>query len=382
MRENLPFGPDSLAQQVADYCGSAGGSFYSVSSATAAGQIVLMCEAGQEHNSRVELPTLARWLRVNDRAFLNDGADDVLSYLPSLEQAWVRSLNVYVCVPLVARGELLAMVCSHLPAQLRTSDREQFRSHLQAWARGATIAWQQFVSTRREERDRAAAYRSQQLTTAGQLAASVAHEVRNPLSAVRSIVQLVKDTQPPPERQSRMLHDVIDEVDRIDSAVSGLLGLTRKHETKAVRCDLSSMAADTVRFMQSAAQRNRLRLTFLGNDSVSIRIDAREFRQVLLNVLLNAFEASTPGAAIEVAVLRRQVAGRDVGIVEVRDTGAGISPEVLSRIFDPFFTTKSEGSGLGLAVSQDLLRRHDGIIRVDSTVGVGTVVTLEFPAAD
>ena len=232
-----------------------------------------------------------------------------------------------------------------------------------------------------QQREAKAAYRSQQLTTTGQLAASVAHEVRNPLAAVRSIVQLVKDTTPTAERQARLLGDVLVEVDRIDHTVSGLLGLARPHDAVVTRSDLADMTSDAIRFMETLTRRSDIKLDLKLAAHVTVQMDPREFRQVLLNVLLNACEACKPGDAITVTVGRLALASGAVGEVHVRDTGAGIHPDIRARVFDPFFTTKPTGSGLGLAVSRDLLRKHGGNIRVENS-GTGTLVVLELPVAE
>lgn len=369
----------ALTQQLANLCGCEEVSLYAVTANSRADNIVFTCEVGRHSTeAAVELPSLAKWLRVNGTALLKADTNHVIKDLPAHEREWLDGADVQICVPLVSAGELLGIVCIHDAAKTQPPDHHRV-DDINEWARGAAEARRQWLASQHFQRESAAAYRSQQLTTTGQLAASVAHEVRNPLAAVRSIVQLVKDTHPAAERQARLLGDVLEEVDRIDHTVSGLLGLARPHESSAAVCELGVLAADAVRFMETSARRSGVQLHLSIEAVVSVQIDPREFRQVLLNVLLNACEACKPGDTIDVAVGRMARGSIAVNVVQVHDTGAGIPADVLSRIFDPFFTTKTAGSGLGLAVSRELLRKHGGDIQVESQVGTGTSVVLEFP---
>lgn len=371
--------PEALAQQLA---GLAGGdvSFYAATANAHANTTLFICEFGPPSDTPVELPALAKWLRVNERPLPRPDSNQVIEDLPATEQAWLDRTGVRLCVPLVLEGELLGIGCLHQRPEARAPSESLLRG-VHQWARGAAIAWRQMREHQDQQRETAAAYRSQQLTTTGQLAASVAHEVRNPLAAVRSIVQLVRDTTPTAERRVQLLGDVLVEVDRIDHTVSGLLGLARPHEAVVTTSNLGDMTADAVRFMETLARRSGIQLDLKLETRVTVQMDPREFRQVLLNVLLNACEACQSGDAITVTVGRSTVGSGATAAVRVRDTGAGIPPEVMARIFDSFFTTKSAGSGLGLAVSRDLLRRHGGDIRAEND-GTGTLVILELPVIE
>jgi two-component system sensor histidine kinase AtoS len=228
----------------------------------------------------------------------------------------------------------------------------------------------------REARERRA-YRSQQLSTAGQMAASVAHEVRNPLAAIRSIAQLVRDVELPPDRRRQLLTDVVGEVDRLDGSVSGLLTLARPHQTVRELVDLAAVATQSGSLLAALARRREVTLEVTAPVTAWMLGDQRELKQALLNVLLNALEACGPGAAVS---LRVHFPADQVSrvAVEVTDTGSGMTPEQAARAFEPFFTTKAAGTGLGLSVTREIVERMGGEIALSSAAGAGTTVTFLF----
>jgi signal transduction histidine kinase len=335
-------------------------------------------QADDPFSSRVHARgPLATWLRVNDRAFATrDGY--IWDDLAEDERQTLHAGSVQAVLPLVSDDTLdgILLVSDTRPSWVPAPD---LLERLQAFAHRAASPWQAVLRQYSERQTAQAAYRAHQLSTAGQLAASVAHEVRNPLSAIRSIVQLVRDTHPEPDRQDSLLCEVMDEVDRIDRTVSGLLGLARPHVSETVRLDMATLVKDVVRFMETYLR--RAGLTISGNFSgpLPVVVDQREFRQVLLNILLNACQACGPGATIQVTCGPAVAGTQRVGETVIRDTGVGISPEDLARVFDAFFTTKPTGTGLGLGWSRDLLRRHGGDICVDSVRGAGTTVSITLP---
>lgn len=327
------------------------------------------------------IPTLAKWLRVNGSPVTQPDPDDVICDLPQSEQQWLHAVGARISVPILLDGELVGVACALERPDASAAPREAQLEKATQWARSAASAWQRAMENAQLQSEQAAAYRSQQLSTTGQLAASVAHEVRNPLAAVRSIVQLVRDTTPAPERRSVLLSDVLTEVDRIDHVVSGLLGLSKPHETTVCHASVADMTTEAIRFMEPLARRKSIELRCAIDASPAVQIDPREFRQVLLNVLLNACEACRHGDTIAVTV--SQSSGSDdhdgTAEVSVRDTGAGITAAEVSRVFEPFFTTKPSGSGLGLGVCRDLMQKHGGEISLESANGTGTLVRLHLP---
>jgi signal transduction histidine kinase len=213
-----------------------------------------------------------------------------------------------------------------------------------------------------------------------QLSASIAHEIRNPITAAKSLVQQMGED--PSSRENVAYANVaLEELDRVERSISHLLKFAREEEMHvgALRVDeLVDSALETFR-----DRITKLGVTVtrdLGGEGVMVG-DAEKLRRVLINLTGNALdaleEARTPSPLIQL-VSGEDLAGREVWL-RVRDNGPGIEPEALARIFNPFYTSKSSGTGLGLAISKKLVDAHGGSIEVHSTPGQGTEFLLTFP---
>lgn len=318
--------------------------------------------------------TLARWLRVNGRVLVFAARPDVWEDLDPDDQRALSALEATAAAPALFADDLAGIV---LVVRQRPQITVDAAATMLGIAAGAAARYRELRRASEHEAHQRRAYRSQQLSTAGQMAASVAHEVRNPLAAIRSIAQLVRDVELPPDRRHQLLTDVVGEVDRLDDSVSGLLTLTRPRESVRELVDVSAVAAQSASLLAALARRRGLMLDTDTPASAWMLGDQRELKQALLNVLLNALEACGPGAAIRLRV-RQPSAEPSRLTIDVTDTGCGMAPEHAARAFEPFFTTKGAGTGLGLAVTREIVERMGGAVTLTSTPGSGTVVTLSF----
>jgi two-component system NtrC family sensor kinase len=225
------------------------------------------------------------------------------------------------------------------------------------------------------------------LTSLGQLAASVAHEINNPLSGVLNLSMLMQRiiTQEgiPPgrvEEVRRYLNQISNETGRVGRIVSDLLAFSRRSSPHRVDADLSSIVRSVMSIIGHKFKLLNVDLDYqVAPDVPRFHCDPSQIQQVLLNLLMNAAEAtqSRGGGTVE---LRARKEGDRV-VIRVKDDGDGIAPEYVSKIFDPFFTTKGEGKGvgLGLAVVYGIIEAHQGDIDVKSALGVGTTFTVSLP---
>lgn len=320
---------------------------------------------------------LPRWLRVNGSTLPVPDIIGVFDALTTPEQDVLRGLGCELAVPLIHEDQLVAWAAltglQPPPSQPVPVDPRVLE------------AAGQLHTARRTARDRAnseGVIRSNRLSVAGQMAAGIAHEVRNPLAAVRSMVQLVRNETAPPADRTRLLDNVVSEVDRVNRVLSGMLALGRPTASRDERVDLAALAADAVGFCQAyAKQRGELiQASFSG--SLWVQGDPHELRQVLVNLLLNACQASRAGQTIVVdGASNTRVGGAPQVTIRVMDSGEGMPRQVLDRVFDPFFTTKQDGGGLGLSICRDAIQRHGGSITIASEPHVGTVVSVEVPHA-
>ncbi len=228
---------------------------------------------------------------------------------------------------------------------------------------------------------RAKLAQQEKLASLGQLAGAVAHEVRNPLAILRSLVQNLEeglDEGAAEERQTCAL--LLEEIDRLAHVTSTLVGFARPLTLERRRTSVAGVV-ERARLLGLQMLRGRgveLRLDTAAADDVELKADPDLLCQVLLGLLENAAEASPRGQAVE---LGWSVAGAGDGVeLTVTDRGGGIPEDLRERVFEPFFTTRSGGSGLGLAVARQIVEAHGGEIAVDPVPDAGTRLRVRLPA--
>ncbi|MEJ2382338.1 MAG: ATP-binding protein [Gammaproteobacteria bacterium] len=231
----------------------------------------------------------------------------------------------------------------------------------------------------RDERDRAQhmVQQSSKLASIGQMAAGIGHEINNPLGNILSLCKLIARSLPP--GQDKLQRDVAslrEEALRASGIVKGILNFARQVPPEYSRFAVTPWVEETLALVNQAARERRVRLTVETAGDQRIEGDRNQLQQVLVNLLLNAVQASPQGG--EVRVSTSYSGGRF--LVQVHDQGPGIEPAVLERMYDPFFTTKAvgEGSGLGLSVSLGIVERHGGELQVANT-GHGVTATISLP---
>ncbi|MFF2481162.1 PAS domain S-box protein [Paenibacillus sp. NPDC058071] len=216
--------------------------------------------------------------------------------------------------------------------------------------------------------------RSEKLSVVGQLAAGVAHEVRNPLTTLRGFVQLMqKDGKLAPAYYDIML----SELDRINFIVSEFLVFAKPQASRYQFVDMRVILRDIVMLLDSEANINNVRIeTHMDDDIPPLRCEVNQLKQVLVNVLKNGMEAMPDGGVLTVALLR--AAEGDL-LIRITDEGVGIAEQDMARLCEPFFTRKDEGTGLGLMVSQQIIDNHKGSMKFESELGHGTRVEIRLP---
>jgi signal transduction histidine kinase len=211
-----------------------------------------------------------------------------------------------------------------------------------------------------------------------QLALGAAHEINNPLLGILSHLELeLKATVDTEQRLE--IEQCIAGARRISSTLRGLVNYARPGPLVLSKISLHRLTSDTITFIEHQPMlRGKQLVNEVPADLPHIRADANQLSQVLMNLLLNAAEATLEGGKITISASK--LAYVDMIEVRVTDTGCGIPPDVLAHVFEPFFTTKrGRGTGLGLSICHAYVRSHNGEIRVDSVVNHGTTVTLTLP---
>lgn len=226
---------------------------------------------------------------------------------------------------------------------------------------------------------------AQTLAVAGKLASGLAHEIGTPLNIISGRAEFLLQGLAGHDPRRTELTGIIDQIDRISGIIRSLLDVVRSSAPEVRAVGVDEVLATVWPLMAHAARRRGVVLTSAVPVTLPrILADSNQLQQVVINLLMNAFEASARGSAVAVTAEARRHNGRDGVAVSVCDEGAGIAPAVRARIFEPFFSTKppGQGTGLGLPISRDIVRQHGGDITVDGRPGAGTAVTVWLPCGE
>jgi len=287
------------------------------------------------------------------------------------------TLAVVVRRPMLELQDKIQRVADgNLNAQVGFSDRNDDIGDL---GRNFNNMVQQLRESRQEieHLHRTQMSRAEHMATLGELAAGLAHEIRNPLAGIAGVMQIVGRDLPPTSPACDVVKDVQEEVLRINRIVSDLLETARPRPPEYQLADLNSTVEHAVSFARQQILSKPIEIEFRKAPELGlVEHDPRQLHQVLLNLLLNAIQALNGGG--RVTVLLAQSDEKTVS-VSINDTGLGIAPENLTHIFRPFFTTKGHGTGLGLPLARRIVEDHGGKLEVTSDLGHGSTFTLVLP---
>jgi len=219
--------------------------------------------------------------------------------------------------------------------------------------------------------------RAEQLSAVGQLAASVAHEVRNPLTAVKMLVEVALRRKNPKPLTSDDLEVIYREIARVEQIVQNLLDFARLPEPKRALCDLREIVAQSVELIQARAHQHKVEIkVHCPVDPVPCDVDRNQFCTVLVNIIFNALDSMPQGGLLEIDLEASEVDGIRLAVA---DSGGGILPEMVGRLFSPFASTKATGTGLGLNISKRIVEEHGGHLTAANRPQGGACFTISLP---
>jgi two-component system, NtrC family, sensor kinase len=224
--------------------------------------------------------------------------------------------------------------------------------------------------------------RADRLSSLGLLTAGLAHEIRNPLVAIRTFTQLLPERYEDAEFREGFQGLALKEVDRICGLITDLLSFARPSRPNVAQEDMNDVIDGIARILDTQAKEKSVELIRdFASNLPKVWIDREQMKQVFMNLIFNGIQAMNDGGTLTISTrISTQPATDQLFVqVEVRDTGIGIPDENLEHIFDPFFTNKDEGSGLGLSISHQIVQEHAGYITVESKVGKGTAFLVNIP---
>ena len=267
-------------------------------------------------------------------------------------------------------GQALPLVYSTAPLQARD------RSTL-----GALIVFSDLTRLKQLEIEK---QRAERLASFGSLASGVAHEIKNPLVAIRTFAELLPERFADIDFREDFSKVVVREIDRIDNLVARLRGIASAPHPQTGSVDLRQPMLETLKLLRGQLEQSQTAVHYAIEDEAPyVAIEDSQLKQLFLNILQNALEAMGSGGEINIRIARTQSPGPSWILLEVSDTGPGMPESVRGHIFEPFFTTKPTGSGLGLAICRSIVDAHRGSIRAENNrVHRGTTIIVELPAAE
>ena len=318
---------------------------------------------------------LVRWLKVNETHLDIPRHRDVLEFLTEAETETLRGLGVAVCFPLMSMNRLIGI----LLAREKTSGDPLTKSEIafiSSLLPQAGIALENALLFKEQRERFRRMSRADRLATIGELAAGAAHEIRNPLTTIRSSLQYL-EAKSEDEPTRKLLGTALQETSRINDIVSALLAFSRPSDVVKELHDLRDTLAESLDLVtyQASSRKVEVRRNFPG-DPLPVRGDRSQLKQMFLNLFLNAIQAMPSGGTLSVEAIRKD---GPKAVVSIVDTGEGIPENNLDRIFDPFFTTKKSGTGLGLSICYNIIKTHLGDIEVKSKLGQGTTILVSLP---
>ncbi|WP_076790341.1 nitrogen regulation protein NR(II) [Chlorobium sp. KB01] len=219
--------------------------------------------------------------------------------------------------------------------------------------------------------------RAEKLSTLGEMASVLAHEIRNPLSSIRGTAEILRDDYLPDNPKHEFIDIQIRETERLNRVVEEFLHMARQQPMAMKPCRVQDELETIVTLVMNDARKRQVALQLQPNAvAMIVMADSEKLRQAFLNIIINALQATPEGGRITISTALDQHA-----FCEIRfcDSGPGIEKAVLDRIFEPFFTTKPDGTGLGLAITKNIIENHKGTLLVESEAGNGTTVTIRLP---
>ena len=208
------------------------------------------------------------------------------------------------------------------------------------------------------------------------LASGIAHEVRNPLTALKAFYEHFPEKKNDPKFLEKFTRIAGKEIGRIEGLIQQLLDFAKPSPPSFQETDMNRLIEETLDLISNKLGANNITLhKHLASNIQHLNVDKNQIKQVLLNIFLNAIDAMPTGGILTI----RTTSDEQRTTISISDTGSGIAPEDLKRIFEPFFSKKATGTGLGLAITQGIIQEHGGKIKVNSTIGEGTEFIIELP---
>ncbi len=242
-------------------------------------------------------------------------------------------------------------------------------------ASGLIITFQDLTEIRSMEES---VRRKDRLAAVGRVAAGLAHEIRNPLGAMRGAIQVLESTTPRESKQASLMDIILKESDRLNSIITNFLGYARPAAVDFAETNVCEAIKDTITLLRHSpdVREDHILQDDLGDEAVNISADSSQLKQIFWNLARNALQAMPDGGTLRIGL--ENIPNNRIRIV-FEDTGRGMTPDQVEQLFEPFSNSTTGGTGLGLSIVYQIVKDHNGVINVRSIEGKGTTITVELP---
>lgn len=247
-------------------------------------------------------------------------------------------------------------------------------------ARGHIITFRDLTEINRMQEE---ILRMDRLASLGEISSGIAHEIRNPLAAIKTTAQAMEEELEKDDPQREFLIRIVKEIDRLDSLLRTFFSFAKPRRPMPTRCDIRDVIREVLLLLNKDINNNMMEVVEKYPDELpAVNADFNQMQQVFLNLFLNSINFKNPNTKNTIFITAWVKTQKKKNILEisVSDTGIGIDDEHIDKIFDPFFTTRARGTGLGLSITYRIIQRHGGTISVKSTMGEGTTFNIRLPA--
>jgi two-component system, NtrC family, sensor kinase len=297
--------------------------------------------------------------------------------------ATMRKIEAEISLPIISQGNIIGMLNLGHKENMEVYSNDDIKL-LSTLANQAAVAIENARLYQNLKQSQDTLRRADRLSSLGLLTAGLAHEIRNPLVAIRTFTQLLPERYEDAEFRNGFQSLALKEVDRICGLITDLLSFARPSRPNVAPEDMNDVIDGIARILDTQAKEKSVELIrdFAPN-LPKVWIDREQMKQVFMNLIFNGIQAMNNGGTITIStrIFTPEAIEQSPSFVqvEVRDTGIGIPSENLEHIFDPFFTSKDEGSGLGLSISHQIVQEHGGYVTVESKLGKGTSFLVNIP---
>ncbi|MBI1919769.1 MAG: GAF domain-containing protein [Geobacter sp.] len=296
-------------------------------------------------------------------------------------------ITSFASAPLIARGKVVGVILVDNPFSRKSITRDNLR-YLQLFTNQAGMAIENSMLYNRiedtdrhlqEARDRL--LQGEKLAMLGEMAASIAHELKNPLVSIGGFARRLGKKTAQGSAEWKYADIITREVERLEQMLTDILIFSRKKVVSSAKCDVAEIIEEALAILSDQVQKSGVAI---GKDIPAERMfvkgDSKQLKQVFLNLIANSLQAMPGGGRLGISLEQGTLDDAPAISVRLADTGGGIQLELLNRIFDPFFTTKDHGTGLGLPIVQAIVSNHGGKLRINNQPGVGVEFTVLLPA--